>query len=177
MTTRLAATISVLVLLMASACGNLDGVSSASDPTESAPTQVSDPIGQIVFMRGDPSEGVFAGEGVTYTVNADGSDLQQLFSDGPSAGPRWSPDGTEIHIFCCDDGMAAHLVDPQTCDLRTLPPPDPTLETFCGGGLVPRRRASRLRGVRRGQSEPERHLLDPRVGRRRHVADHVEPRR
>lgn len=137
MTTRVAATISVLVLLMASACGNLDGVSSASDPTESAPTPVSDPIGQIVFMRGDPSEGVFAGEGVTYTVNADGSDLQQLFSDGPSAGPRWSPDGTEIHIFCCDDGMAAHLVDPQTGDLRTLPPPDPTLETFCGGAWSP----------------------------------------
>jgi Tol biopolymer transport system component len=89
-------------------------------------------------MRGDPSEGVLAGEGVTYTVNADGSDLQQLFSAGPSSGPVWSPDGTEIHIFCCGDGMVAHFVDPAAGEVvRSLEPPDPALELFCGGSWSP----------------------------------------
>lgn len=49
----------------------------------------------------------------------------------------WSPDGTEVAIFCCGDGMAAHLVNTGTGDLRTLPPPDPTLETYCGGPWSP----------------------------------------
>lgn len=61
------------------------------------------------------------------------SHVQQLFTDGPSDGPRWSPDGTEIRIFCCDDGMVAQFINPDSGNLRTLPPPDPTLETFCGG--------------------------------------------
>jgi TolB protein len=34
--------------------------------------------------------------------------------------------------------MVAHLVDPGSGDLlRALPPPDPTLETFCGGAWSP----------------------------------------
>jgi hypothetical protein len=70
-------------------------------------------------------------------VNADGSDLQQLFSAG-SSGPVWSPDGTEIQVFCCGDGMIAHFVDPATGELvRTLSPPDPALEIFCGGSWSP----------------------------------------
>jgi Tol biopolymer transport system component len=89
--------------------------------------------GRIVFVRGDPEEG----ETVTYTVNADGSDEAQLFFDGHSEAPRWSPDGTEIHINCCDDGMVAHLVDTTTGDFRTLPQPAPKLETFCGGAWSP----------------------------------------
>lgn len=106
---------------------------SASEPNGSAASQAPGPGGRIAFMRGDPSEGVLAGEGVTYTIEPDGSAERQLFSDGPSAGPRWSPDGTEIQLFCCDDGMAAHLVDPETGDVRaSFPPPDPTVETFCG---------------------------------------------
>lgn len=137
MTTRVAATLSVLALLMSSACGSRDGASPASVAAGPTATLASDTTGQIAFMRGDPSEGVLAGEGVTYTVNADGSNLQQLFSAGPSAGPLWSPDGAEIHIFCCGDGMAAHFVDPQTGELRTLPPPDPTLEAYCGGAWSP----------------------------------------
>ncbi len=84
----------------------------------------------------DPSPGEDE-SGVTYTVDPDGSDEQQLFTDGFSSGPRWSPDGTEIHIFCCDDGMSAHVLDPETGDVRGLPPPDPALETFCGGAWSP----------------------------------------
>jgi Tol biopolymer transport system component len=80
---------------------------------------------------------VLAGEGVTDSVNADGSDERQLFSDGDSPGPRWSPDGGEIAIFCCDNGMVAHVLDPDTNDLRELPPPDPALETHCGFAWSP----------------------------------------
>lgn len=118
----------------------------AASTAAASPSEVASPepsidgaglAGRIAFMRGDPSEGVLAGEGVTYTVNADGSDLQQLFSAG-SAGPVWSPDGTEIHVFCCGDGMAAHFVDPTTGEVvRTLPQPDPALEIFCGGSWSP----------------------------------------
>jgi TolB protein len=122
--------------------GSLVLVACSEDPSTSEPSRSTAPQapvrdGRIVFMRGDPSEGVLAGEGVTFTVNADGSDEQPLFTEGPSAGPRWSPDGTEIHIFCCDDGMAAHVVDTQTGDIRSIAPPDPTLETFCGGAWSP----------------------------------------
>lgn len=116
-----------------------------SEPNTSAPSgpaasQVPEPDGRIVFARADPSAGVRAGDAdtYTYTVNADGSDEQPLFSEGPSAGPRWSPGGDEIQVFCCNDGMAAHIVDPETGVIRTsLPPPDPTLETFCGGAWSP----------------------------------------
>jgi len=67
------------------------------------------PTGRIVFKRLDPSLGFT----VIYTVNPDGSHLEQLFPEEAEA-PRWSPDGTEVAIFCCGDGMAAHLVDPDT---------------------------------------------------------------
>ena len=108
-----------------------------SEPSGPAATQAPEPDGRIVFMRGDPSEGVMAGEGVTYTVNADGSGERQVFSDGDSPGPVWSPDGSEIAIFCCDNGMFAHLLDPDTEDLREFPPPDPTVETPCGMAWSP----------------------------------------
>jgi len=71
-----------------------------------------------------------------YTANSDGSDVEQVFAE-EAEGARWSPDGTDIALFCCDDGMAAHIVDPATGDLRTLAPPDPNFETFCGGPWTP----------------------------------------
>jgi TolB protein len=125
----------VLGPLLFAACS--EEAPGASEPSGSVAPQAPEPDGRIVFMRGDPSEGVLAGEGVTYTVNADGSGERQLFSDGPSAGPSWSPDGDQVHIFCCNDGMVAHLLDPGTGDLRGIPPLDPTLETFCGGAWSP----------------------------------------
>jgi WD40 repeat protein len=116
------------------ACG--DSIPADRVPPDPTPADVSGPNGRIAFSRGTS---VLAGdeEKVTYTVNPDGSDLQPLAEDGPSSRPRWSPDGTEIHIFCCGDGMAAHIVDPDTGDLRTLPQPDPKMETFCGGSWSP----------------------------------------
>ena len=56
---------------------------------------------------------------------------------GGSGGRAMVADGTEIAIFCCDDGMAAHILDAETGALRTLPMPDPGLETFCGGPWSP----------------------------------------
>ena len=130
-----AAAAMVLGSLVLVACG--EDPPRASEPAGSAATQTSSLEGRIVFMRGDPSEGVLAGEGVTYIVNADGSDERQLFSEGGSPGPGWSPDGSEIAIFCCNDGGAAHIIDPESGELRRIPPPDPTLETFCGVSWSP----------------------------------------
>jgi Tol biopolymer transport system component len=132
---------SIVAVVMTSVTLGLAGCSDAvpedRGPAEPGPANVSGPNGRIAFARHDPLLGARAGdeESVTYTVNPDGSHVQQLFTEG--ARPRWSPDGTEIQIFCCDDGMAAHFIDPGTGDLRTLPPPDPTIETFCGGSWSP----------------------------------------
>ena len=97
----------------------------AAPPTAAAvPTS---PNGQIVFARFDPTLDATK----VYTVNPDGSHLQELFPGG-AGWPSWSPDGSEVSIFCCGDGMAAHLVDADTGSFRELAPPDPTLEVHCG---------------------------------------------
>jgi hypothetical protein len=87
--------------------------------------------GRIVFQRARGGEVVGEVETDVYVVNADGSesDVELLFADG--APGRWSPDGSDVSVFCCDDGMAAHIVDVDTGDVRVREPPDPTLETFC----------------------------------------------
>ncbi len=92
-----------------------------------AGAKVSGPNGRIAFARFDPA----LGGSVTYTVNPDGSHVQRLVARG-SEGPHWSPDGSRLSLFCCDDGMAAHIVDPDGSGFRELAPPDPTLETHCG---------------------------------------------
>src|SRR3954451_4678921 len=96
-------------------------------PVGLAQAKVSGPNGRIAFARFDPA----LGGSVTYTVNPDGSRVQQLLARG-SEGPHWSPDGSQVSLFCCDDGMAAHIVDPDSGSFRELTPPDPTLETHCG---------------------------------------------
>ena len=122
-------------MLVLGACGG--GETDPARPNEhgsndSTTAAVPEPDGRIVFNRGEGgTENIF-----TYTINPDGSDEQQLF-DGRSENPRWSPDGTEIQIFCCSDGMVAHLIDPTTGELRSLEPPDPAIEVFCGGAWSP----------------------------------------
>jgi Tol biopolymer transport system component len=98
-----------------------------------ADAKVPGPNGRIAFARFDPALGGTA----TYTVNPDGSQAQQLFSRVPSEFPHWSPDGSEVSIFCCDDGMAAHIVNPDTGGFRELAPTDPELEIHCGFGWSP----------------------------------------
>lgn len=90
--------------------------------------KVPGPNGRIAFAGFDPR----LGDTATYTVNPDGTHVEQLFSAAQSEFPHWSPDGSQVSIFCCDDGMAAHIVDPDTGGFRELVPPDPSLETHCG---------------------------------------------
>jgi len=97
--------------------------------TVTGPAQAKVPgsNGRIVFAHFDQR----LGNTVIYTVNSDGSHMQELFARGAEL-PHWSPDGSQVSIFCCDDGMAAHIVDPDTGNFRELAPTDPTLEVHCG---------------------------------------------
>jgi Tol biopolymer transport system component len=104
-------------------------------PASPAQAKVPGPNGRIAFSRGDRDDNT-----VTYTVNPDGSHLQQLFA-GFSGGPRWSPDGSQVSLLApCTDGeenCAATIVDPDTGTFRELKWPDPDLETHCGFGWSP----------------------------------------
>lgn len=130
----------VSVALLLGACGSDDpeavdaSTSTVSSDTTTTLGPPSGPPGPIVFQRLDPGKG--ENEEDIYTVNPDGSDVRLLFR-GPAQRPVWSPDGTEISVFCCDDGMAAHFVNVATGELRTLPQPDPALEAYCGGAWSP----------------------------------------
>ena len=60
-----------------------------------------------------------------------------MLAAGAGAG-RWSPDGSEVSIFCCDEpAMVAHFLDVVTGDVRGLETPDPTLELHCEFGWSP----------------------------------------
>ena len=124
-----------LGLVACSDAGDDAGRRNEAPAIEPTGADVSVADGRIVFMRGDASQDA----GVAYTVDPDGSDERQLVPEFPNSEfPSWSPDGTEIHVFCCGDGMVAHFVDPITGEaLRALPPPDPEVELFCGGAWSP----------------------------------------
>ncbi len=98
--------------------------------TGPAQAKVPGPNGQIVFERVDQT----LKDTVPFTVNPDGTHIEELAArpsmDGGS--PHWSPDGSQVSIFCCNDGMAAHIIDVDTGSFRELAPPDPTLEVHCG---------------------------------------------
>ena len=103
-------------------------------PALPAQAKVPGPNGRIVFSR------VLQHDTVTYTVNPDGSHMQQLFA-GFSGFPRWSPDGSQVSLLApCTDGeenCAATIVDPDTGTFREFKWPDPALETHCGFGWSP----------------------------------------
>ena len=119
-----------LATLTASACSDTEPRPSSDSPE--ATTDAGGSPGQITFKRLDPS----VGGTVIYTANPDGSHVKKVFAE-EAEGPRWSPDGSEISIFCCGDGKAAHLLDADTGKVRALAQPDPTLEIFCGGSWSP----------------------------------------
>jgi len=98
-------------------------------PAAPARAKVPGPNGQIVFQRIDRK----LGGTVIYTMNPDGSHLRRLFTRGAEF-PHWSPDGRKVSIFCCDDGMAAHIVDADTDSFRELAPPDPPSKSTAGSG-------------------------------------------
>jgi TolB protein len=100
-----------------------------------AQAKAPSPNGRMAFSRYVEDDNA-----VTYTVNPDGSHLQQLFP-GLSGFPRWSPDGSEVSLLApCTDGeenCAVTIVDADTGAFRELKWPDPALETHCGFGWSP----------------------------------------
>ena len=115
------------------------GVAAGSDTT-TEPSPGSEPattdVGRIVFGRAPGGEVVEAEEVDLWVVNADGSG-ERLLVAGAYPG-RWSPDGSEVSIFCCDDPTSiAHFVDVATGDVRNLETPDPTMELHCSFGWSP----------------------------------------
>lgn len=118
----------IAVAIIAGACASeTDAPRRTADASPDA--ESDQPPGPIVFMRGDPSEGAIA-----YTIDPDGSREHQL---GAFDFPMWSPDGTEILVFCCDPKIA-HFADPITGEVvRSLPSPDKSLEMYCGGAWSP----------------------------------------
>jgi Tol biopolymer transport system component len=103
---------------------SLVGLAAVGGPAQA---QEPGPNGQVAFDRFGPGPGGPA----VYTMNPDGSQMRLLFARAGEF-PHWSPDGTKVSVFCCDDGMAAHIVDVDTGDFRELAPPDPGLEVHCG---------------------------------------------
>jgi dipeptidyl aminopeptidase/acylaminoacyl peptidase len=88
--------------------------------------------GRIAFVRFDPTYG----EPVAFTMDPDGSDAMPISLTGAwghSEWPHWSPGGTSVTVFCCDDDPgAAHIVNPDTGEYRALPLVDPQgLEEHC----------------------------------------------
>ena len=119
----------LVILLLAPGCGDEDPAGDAATTTSVTTAGVagSIPSGPIVFTRAGPSEDAAA----IYAANVDGSKITEVFA-GSAGGARWSPDGTAISFFCCDDGNAAHILDVATGEVRYLEQPDPTLELYCG---------------------------------------------
>jgi Tol biopolymer transport system component len=94
--------------------------------------------GRIAFVRFDPTYG----DPVAFTMDPDGSDMAQLSVAGAwghSEWPHWSPDGQTLIVSCCDDAPgAAHIVNPDTGDARTLPFVGPRhLEEHCDAAWSP----------------------------------------
>src|SRR5947209_19200495 len=67
--------------------------------------------GRLTFDRFDPT----AGDSFTYTMNADGSDMQPLLAGFTSEMPRWSPDGSEVAVV---SGLG--IACPPTCTGNTV---------------------------------------------------------
>ena len=125
---KAAGVVASCTLIVAAGCGSSDNGTSTEKPGSPASSSAGPAVGgRIVFDRGD----VGAGESSVYVMDSDGSHVRLLLERGANH-PRWAPDGTTISLFCCDDGMAAHYLDPKTGDLRETAPPDPGLETHCG---------------------------------------------
>ncbi len=133
-------------LFLANACGVTTGpvdaptvirnIFAATPPSQTASTESAQSAGRIMFQRAPGGEVVEAEETDVYVMNADGSE-EQLLAAGAEAG-RWSADGSEVSIFCCDDPTAvAHFVDVATGEVRGLETADLTMELHCSFGWSP----------------------------------------
>jgi Tol biopolymer transport system component len=137
-------TVAAGTLFLANACGVTTGPVDVptvvrnifAAPAPSAIADSAQSAGRIMFQRAPGGEVVEAEKTDVYVANADGSE-QQLMAAGAQPG-RWSPDGSEVSIFCCDDPtMEAHFVDVATGEVRGLETADPTLELHCEFGWSP----------------------------------------
>ena len=105
-------------------------------PAPSAIAESAQSAGRIMFQRAPGGEVVEADETDVYVMSADGSDVRLMMA-GAEPG-RWSPDGSEVSIFCCGDPtMEAHFVDVATGEVRGLETADPTMELHCEIGWSP----------------------------------------
>ncbi len=128
----LAATLAMLGL---PACGEGDDASDASPAGSSDPTWAST----------NGSDGRICSNGTTLPSTVPSPTpltptAATLNSSTPMETRRWlggHRTTPQIQVFCCGDGNAAHLIDANTGKMQTLAPPDPDLETFCGGAWSP----------------------------------------
>jgi Tol biopolymer transport system component len=130
---RLLVALLVLAVVASGACAENSPTAGSDTSTTTSTSAPTGPPGPIVFQH---LVGAGTEDTDLYSVNPDGSDARLLFS-GPAQLGRWSPDGTEIAIFCCGNGMVAHVLDAASGELREFPAPDPTLETHCGFAWSP----------------------------------------
>jgi Tol biopolymer transport system component len=84
------------------------------------------PNGQILFGRFSPARG----DTVLYTVNPDGTHLQQVLPQVFEC-PHWSPDGSLIATCGSPDGSSTVIINPNTRSDRELFPPDLSLHLAC----------------------------------------------
>jgi len=96
-----------------------------------ASAKVLGPNGKIAFAREIPD----LEDTATFTIDVDGTDAARLLP-GTSAGPHWSPDGSEIAVSSCqnppDCTTALAIVDADTGGVaRWFASPDPDLELGC----------------------------------------------
>lgn len=115
--------------------------------------QIPGPNGRLAFAREIPA----LDDTVSLTIDPDGTDQLRLL-DGPSGGPLWSPDGSEIALSSCqnppDCTTAATIVDPDTGEVvRWFEWPDPDLFTACS---VWSPDGDRLACEAFGESDPDR---------------------
>jgi Tol biopolymer transport system component len=114
-------------------------------PATANPTS---PNGQIVFGRYDPS----LDDTLLYTINPDGSHERQVVPFAVEC-PHWSPDGSRIATCFGPNDSTSAIIDPDTGQYRTLPQPDPDLDSGC---FVWAPDAKRLACESFGDSDPSR---------------------
>jgi Tol biopolymer transport system component len=93
--------------------------------------------GRIAFVRYDHH----SGKPDAFSMDPDGSQEAQMltsrFFSGHSESPHWSPDGTQVSIFCCSTGTSPQIVNLDAGILRQVAPADPGLEQYCGFAWSP----------------------------------------
>jgi dipeptidyl aminopeptidase/acylaminoacyl peptidase len=121
LTAMIATVVWMILVTLAMGCG-----SESSKP--SAPRTKPNLQGKILFLREDNSGAI-----TIFTAQADGTDVRRLSDFG--AGPRFSPDGTEVMMAGPapdSQRITAGIVRADGSHLRTIPVRDPSLNLGVG---------------------------------------------